>query len=71
MDGLLLSKLTAWYEALRVDGWVEVDAKGHVSIELFALAVQQLNLKQGDYIRVQVMRKETLDAPEKHTADVA
>lgn len=72
VDALTKRSLETAFDHDKVDGWVEKDDKGHLYIELFPLAISQLDLQPGDYIRVQVMRKETEDAPENHkTTDVA
>ena len=65
MDGPLIERFKYWYgDGLPVDGWVAVD-NGHMFIELFPRAIHDLKLREGDYVRVSVIRKEDIDDPTK------
>ena len=62
MGESLLSKLREWCEDIRVDGWVEFnDQTSLMHIELFPVAIRNLGLRPGDYVRIQVVREEDLN----------
>lgn len=62
MDEPLHDKLRQWWEDIRVDGWVEFnDQTNLMHIELFPVAIRNLKLEPGDYVRIQVVHEEDLN----------
>lgn len=61
MDEPLHDKLRQWWEDIRVDGWVEFnDQTNLMHIELFPIAIRNLKLEPGDYVRIQIIREEDI-----------
>lgn len=61
----LRRRITEWFENLPVDGYVESvgygNGQGRLIIDLFAHRLRDLNLQEGQFVRITVVTEERLD----------
>lgn len=60
MDEEWKRTLASHFEGMPVDGWVEMDGRGHTHIEIFAHKLRELNLQEGQFVRIEVISQERL-----------